>query len=145
MLRNDTQVALNDALSAVRESADLYADDIEALDASPLAKVFDELRARRLALAAALEEEVRRAGDLPKEPDADRETLHRLGERLQAALGNERRVFLADRLRGEEELLALAERALARPLPDSAADVLGAIRAEAAQARDRLAALLARE
>lgn len=112
MLRNEAQVALHDLLEALREAADLYADDAEVLSEGDLAGLCRELALRRERLADAVADEVRRYGDLPSEPDADRETLHRVGNRLRAFFSqHDRDVVVQDRLEAEVSLQRAADHA----------------------------------
>lgn len=142
MLRNDAEVSLDDLLRAVREAADLYADDIEADPG--LAPLFDDLLRRRQRLAEALTGLIRARGGLPREPDEDRETLHRLGHRLRAVFAEDGPAeLLRDRLDAESELSRLADTALEHAVDADSRATLGAVREDVAQARQRLAERLA--
>lgn len=145
MWRSDSEVALNDLLEAVRESADLYADDAEVLGQGPLRALFDELAGRRDRFAGELAELVRRHGDLPSAPDADAETFHRLGNRLRAALSaDERRALLEDRIAAEEALLRRIQQALVQPVGADAQELLGEFRQDVEQVRALLRVQLER-
>jgi uncharacterized protein (TIGR02284 family) len=117
MLRSEAEVALNDVVEAAREAADLYADDAEVAHEASLAELFDELAQRRDRFASLLDEQIRKRGDLPDAPDTDRETFHRLGNRLRAVFsGDERRALLNDRIAAEQDLQRRVELALAQPV-----------------------------
>jgi hypothetical protein len=141
MLRTEVQVALHDLLEALREAADLYADDADVLAEGELARLCRELVLRRERLADAVAEEVRRHGDLPSEPDADRETLHRLGNRLRALFSqHDHGVVVRDRLAAESEITRRADRALAVVPEPLSCRLLEEIREDSERARGSLSA-----
>jgi uncharacterized protein (TIGR02284 family) len=142
MLRSEAQVALHDLLEALREAVDLYTDDAEVLGSGALADLCRELALRRERLSAAVADEVSRHGDLPSEPDADRETLHRIGNRLRAAVsGHDRDVILRDRLDAESELERAAQHALEVVTEPASRAVLEDVHRDVRQARRQLDAL----
>jgi hypothetical protein len=145
MLRNEKQVALHDLLEALTTAARRYADDTDALEGDdPLAQRCRELALRREQLAAAVAAEMQRHGDLPTEPDTDRDTLSRLGSRLRAMLsGDEREAMIRERLGGEAELARLAQQASQLATEPGWRDLLEAVRREAEQAQLELQKLAA--
>ena len=143
MWRSEAEVALNDLEEFVREAADLYADDAEVLAPGELADLFADLAARRDRFASRLADHIRRSGDLPVLPDADRETFHRLGNRLRAALAADgRQALLEDRIAAEEELHQRIEQALAQPVGPEAESLLAEFRRDNQAARELLRARL---
>jgi hypothetical protein len=143
VFRDRAQVALNDLLVALQEAADLYRDDAEVAEGDAAAR-FARLADERRRQAERLIVLVRAGGDLPRQPDADRETLRRLGERVRAAFaGDAAQALLEERLEGERELARLAEAACAEAESGQARDVLDGVQAELAEARRRLEAALA--
>lgn len=141
MLRSDAQVALHDLLEALREAADVYGDDAEALEEGDLAQLCRQLALRRERLADAVATEIRRYGDLPTEPDADRETLHRLGNRLRTLFSqHERSSVLRERMDAEAALARLAEGALGQLDDQASRELVEQVRRDAAEAEQALAA-----
>lgn len=139
MLRTESQVALQDLLEALRTAADQYADNAEVLAESELAELCRALALRRGQQAQAVADELRRGGDLPGEPDADRETLQRLGQRLRTLVaGNERAVVARDRLDAETALAELAAQAAGLVTAPSAQALLADIRRDCEQTRAAL-------
>lgn len=133
MLRDDRQVALGEVLVACKHAADQYREEAELAEDGGVARTFGELAARRECQALALEEHVRALGDLPREPDADRETLSALLTRLRAHLTSDRReALLSSAQASEEELAARVEEALAQELPDATVTALQALREDVA-------------
>lgn len=143
MLRSDRQVALHDLLEALAAAAGRYADDAAALGSGEGAELCQDLGQRRAQLAALVAARLRRAGDLPTEPDADRETLNRLGDRLRALLSADQRTsILRERRAGEAALQQLAVQAAALAIEPEWQELLERIKQEAEQAQLRLQELV---
>lgn len=142
MFRSDAQVALNDLLVALRESADLYADDAELADGAPeLAALFETLARRRSELGEELAAQVRKSGDLPRLPDADRETLLRLGNRFRSRMApNALDELIGDRLAAEGELAQRVAEALCAVGAPEPRLLLNQLQREVGAARRRLEA-----
>lgn len=139
MLRNDKQVALHDLLEALEAAAGRYADDAEVLGESELGALCHSLELQRQRLAGLMAAELRRDGDLPSEPDADRETLSRLGNRLRTLLAaDEQQRVVRERLAGEAELERLAQQAAGLASEPAWQTLLEQIQQDAAQAQQRL-------
>ncbi|HEX5512912.1 MAG TPA: hypothetical protein VFY81_00805 [Gammaproteobacteria bacterium] len=144
MLRNDTEVALHDLLEALTAAAHLYADDAEALGEDPLAGCCRKLALRREQLAAAVAAELRRRDDLPSEPDPDRETLARLGQRLRTLFSrDEREVVVAERLEAESAIERLAQRAAELVAEPASRQLFEEIEHDAEEARLQLSSFAA--
>lgn len=107
MLRSDEQVALEDLHRALRRTGAGHRDAAQTLDPGDLATFLEELATERDAMAAEVATIIRATGDLPDEPDADRETLRTAARHLKAALSrDDRRPLLLDRDRAEADLAA---------------------------------------
>jgi hypothetical protein len=105
LLRSDEQVALNDLLVASETSVDHYRDTAELVLHSPVSKEMQAVANERQALVKQLEYAVRASGDLPSEPDADRESVEKLYHRVHAAVADDEiGDLLEQRLHGEHEL-----------------------------------------
>ncbi|QKX18050.1 hypothetical protein [Microbulbifer sp. YPW1] len=83
LMRSDRQVALRDLHLAMQESADLYQCTAEFLQDSAASKICNTLANERLRLAEQLEQEIRAEGELPSEPDRDKEAIEELQQRLE--------------------------------------------------------------
>lgn len=105
ILRNDTQVALNNLHVALMKSADHYRSAAEFLSDQPVSQLFESLANERDRLAKEAEEAIRESHDLPTIPDADRETVEQLVQRLKASFAaDEVSDVLAQRLKFEAQL-----------------------------------------
>jgi uncharacterized protein (TIGR02284 family) len=114
MLRNELQIALNDLIVACLEAADGHEAAAEILGDDPLAEALRDLAGARRELAGQLGERLRTLGDLPREPDADLETVRELAARVMAALSaDHRQVLLDERSAAEAHLATCADAALA--------------------------------
>lgn len=125
LIRNDRQVALNDLLVAVQESADHYQDAANFLEDEPTCVYLQQFAKQRLILTSHLEDAVRAEGDLPSAPDPDRETGSMLLEHLGANLSaDEAATVIEHRLQKEEELAELIENAREIGIDDNHAELL---------------------
>jgi uncharacterized membrane protein YccC len=112
MLRDARQVAINQAVEALLETAHLHEQGAQALDADPdLAQELRALAERRRHAAHELGEHLRRLGDLPSEPDADLQAAKDVLAWVQDALADDQRDQVLERSRQAEEHLALKVRA----------------------------------
>lgn len=130
MLLDDKQAMINDLLIAYRESNDHYRDAAEQLDGGTpaereLGELLASIRDSREGTIERLSELVRESGDLPREPDADKEEALQLFTRLKAALGGERRrIVLEERVTGEQRIAEQLEEALRLDFPADTLDWL---------------------
>lgn len=143
MLRSEAQVALDDLQRGSRHTAGLYSEDAHILGDAPLAELFKEMADQHERMAEWVEQQQRQLGDLPSGPDADRETLTQIKDRLQAQLSDdEYHTLLESRLHDEEELARQVRYALAQDLPPETAEVLEDVYRQVGLARRRLRAAL---
>ncbi len=141
MLRDERQAALDEVIVACKALADHYEEAARLAEGRGLAGLFTELAERRGRQAGELEAHLRRLGELPREPDADRETLETLLSRARSALAEDRaRELLEEREAGERELLARIDGALAEGFSAATRRALEGLRREAEAAIDRLEA-----
>ena len=142
MLLDDTQVAINDLLTACQESVEHYADALERTDSPRLRELFDGIAAARRDDVERLSDIVRDAGELPRAASADRQELHRLVTQVKAAFtDDETRVLLDDRLEDEKRIGGLVDEALRRLDPGGDARAcVERIGARSDEARTRLVA-----
>lgn len=141
LLRSDAEVALDEAVECCKAAADHYRSAAEVAPPD-LMELFEELGRQRLEWWRRLEDEVRRMGNLPSAPDADREAVEQLVTRVKAALSRDEHLALTERaMKVEEEISVRAGAAFREDLPPSARELLGEIEAGSAAARRRLAAL----
>ncbi len=108
LIRTDQQVAMNSIYTAIRKNADHYLDAAKGLDDSVLITVFHEILEQRNILSEKARELIRSIGDLPPEPDPDRETFEQLAYHIDSSLSSNRSAnILKQRLDAEQELAAL--------------------------------------
>lgn len=107
IIRNDTQVALNDLHVALKRSADHYRDAAEFLQDGEVSAFCKRAATERDQLADAVGKAIREHGELPSVPDRDRETGEQLLERLESLFSaDQTREVLQKRLEHERQLLA---------------------------------------
>ncbi len=119
MLRDERQIALNEAVEASLHAAHVHEHGAELLGDDALG--LRELAAQRRRDAQLLAEHVRQLGDLPMEPDPEYEAATDIVSQIKAALGEDHRRLAAERSNEAEEALAAALReALRHDLPPDA-------------------------
>jgi hypothetical protein len=123
MLRDERQIALNEAVEASLHAAHVHEHGAELLGDDTLG--LRELAAQRRRDAEILAEHVRRLGDLPMEPDPEYEVASDIVSHIKAALAEDQRRLVIERSNEVEEALAAALReALRHDLPpDTRRDV----------------------
>jgi hypothetical protein len=108
MLRDDRQIALNEAVEASLHAAHVHDHGAELLGDDALG--LRQLAAQRRRDAEILAEHVRRLGDLPMEPDPEYEIASDLLSQIKAALAEDQRRLVIERSNEAEEALAGALR-----------------------------------
>ena len=123
MLRDERQLALNEAVEACLHAGHVHEDGAKLLGDGALG--LRELAAHRRRDAEVLAEHVRRLGDLPMEPDPEYEVASDVISHIKAALAEDNRPQVIERSNDAEEALGAALReALRQDLPaDARADV----------------------
>ena len=123
MLRDERQIALNEAVEASLHAAHVHEHGAELLGDDTLG--LRELAAQRRRDAEILAEHVRRLGDLPMEPDPEYEVASDIVSHIKAALAEDQRRLVLERSNEVEEALAAALReAMRHDLPpDTRRDV----------------------
>jgi uncharacterized protein (TIGR02284 family) len=130
---------LNDLLVDCKASAEDYEQAAELAASGRLADFFRATADYRWQLADRLAAQVRDLGDLPREPDPDRQLLDHALTRLKAVLhltGD--RDLIGERREDDGELLEAARSTLELDLPDPARD---AVRSLVDHVRESLEAL----
>ena len=116
MLRDERQIALNEAVEASLHAAHVHEHGADLLGDDSLG--LRELVARRRRDAEILAEHIRRLGDLPMEPDPEYEVAGDIVSQIKAALAADQRRLVTERSNEAEEALAAALReALRHDLP----------------------------
>ena len=116
MLRDERQIALNEAVEASLHAAHVHEHGAELLGEDTLG--LRQLAAQRRRDAEILAEHVRRLGDLPVEPDPEYEVAADVLSQIKAALAEDQRPLVIERSNDAEEALAAAVReALRHDLP----------------------------
>ena len=107
LIRTDQQVALNTALVATETSADHYHAVAEHLNDSSVCEALRRIGDERNSLSQSFKAAIRNHGDLPPEPDTDRESLEQLVQQIGAAIAPDQTVkVLEQRLDAEQKLAA---------------------------------------
>jgi hypothetical protein len=110
MIRSDEQVALEDLHRALRSTATGHRDAAGTLDpGDALTATLTELADRRDAEAGQVADLIRQTGELPDDPDADRETFRTAARHLKAALSRD--ALVRDRQHAEDRLAGMVEAA----------------------------------
>ncbi len=142
MLRDDRQVALNQVLVACEEAAERHLLAAERLADDAESALLASLARERADVAEELAEEVRRLGDLPDTPDADREAVEEVIGWIKTALGGDEREHLLAQADKDEAILAQRlDAALAQDLAAATREVLERLGDQVPRARRRLARL----
>jgi hypothetical protein len=116
MLRDERQIALNEAVEASLHAAHVHEHGAELLGEDTLG--LRQLAAQRRRDAEILAEHVRRLGDLPMEPDPEYEAAGDVVSQIKAVLAEDQRLLVIERSNETEEALAAALReALRHDLP----------------------------
>jgi hypothetical protein len=123
MLRDERQLALNEAVEASLHAAHVHEHGAELLGDDTLG--LRELAAKRRRDAEILAEHVRRLGDLPMEPDPEYEVAADVLSQIKAVLAQDQRRLVIERSNDAEEASAVALReALRHDLaPDTRRDL----------------------
>ena len=142
ILRNDTQVALNDLHRALQESADHYQYAADFLEGSAASDVCAKLVRERRGLAARVADAIRESGELPGEADRDLEAAEQIRQRFEALVeGDEVSAVVTHRLDAEGEFLAFLERDVRPLLGDTHSELLSESRKSVDHARELLGSL----
>jgi hypothetical protein len=116
MLRDERQLALNEAVEASLHAAHVHEHGAELLGEDTLG--LRQLAAQRRRDAEILAEHVRRLGDLPTEPDPEYEAAGDVVSQIKAVLAEDQRRLVIERSNETEEALAATLReALRHDLP----------------------------
>jgi hypothetical protein len=131
MLRDERQIALNEAVEASLHAAHVHEHGAELLGDDTLG--LRQLAAQRRRDAEILAEHVRRLGDLPIEPDPEYEVASDIVSQIKAALAEDQRRLVVERSNDAEEALAAALREVLRHdlAPDTRRDVERTLRSSA--------------
>ena len=143
LIRTDQQVAMNALYTAIRKNADHYHDAALRLGDSALTMVFHEIVEQRNILSENIRELVRGLGDLPSEPDPDRETLEQLAYHIGSSLSSNQPVkILQQRLSAEQEVADLAAAAKRVELNDACTALVEEVEEHVQTVTGRLQALI---
>lgn len=142
MLRDDLEVALNDLNIALREASDAYDTSAQILGPDEWVSFFTQGRDLYGKLAERLDDEQRRLGYLPKEPDSEIILLHEAAAHAKASLAaDERTELLTERSEQEARIMECAEAVLDLELGDSLRRLVEQIKQQSTANAARLEAL----
>ncbi len=146
LLRTDAQVAIDDLLVAIEDSAEKYYDAAEFLDVAAVAAVMQWIGDQRQELAARFDRALRSLGERPSVPDPERQSLEKLAQHLNAAMAHARVApVLEQRLAAEQHLARLAADARGAGLDDDCRELVDALAEHVAVVTERLQALLRKQ
>lgn len=143
MLRDESEVALNDLIKLADTAAETYetAAVVMADHEADLAALFVELGEQRRTMEAELRTLDRSLGDLPHDADDDYATVHDLYVRLRGLFASDERRALVDECESADQDLATGLiTALHLALPEAMAVTLKQYQYEVTAALGRLAA-----
>lgn len=136
LLRDDRQAALNRIETLCLASAADYEAAAEQTHDSALSGDFQALASRHRALAERLAPHIRALGDLPRQPDPDREAFGHVLDGLRTLLAqNESAELVERRLAAENELMDALRAALELPMPEPTRTALHELQSEVEAAR----------
>lgn len=145
MFMNDKQVAVRDVILRLLEASDYYDHGAHALSDPDLAKRFAARGRECSETAEGLKPHIHRLGELPSQPDPEREVLDHILNRI-ANIGLDERSRFAKELGEREAAIQHAARdALLQPLPEDTLHELKRIHAVARERAAELARLLHKE
>ncbi len=140
LLRTAAESALDAVAEECRDVADYYRTARHIAGQKPLAELFGQLEVRRNAFADELAAEIRRMGNIPDAPDAEREALEHLAIRLKALLAiDERHALIESCRKMEEKLTETVEEAMQHDLPAGTLQLLRRLQADGMRADAELA------
>lgn len=141
MLMSDREVALDEVIVACKDAAHQYHHGAGSVHDAELSALFRDLAKQRQTKAQALGMHLRELGYLPREPDADKETVQELFSKAKAVLAEDERIALVDEYEQTEAHIAeLTATALKQPLPEQVLAALRELQEETVEIRERLAA-----
>lgn len=139
LLRDDRQAALNRVETLCLAGADHYESAAGQARDTALANVFREMAQRRRAQAEGLAPHIRAIGDLPKQPDPDREALDHVLDGIRMLLSRDEGAELIEqRLREENDLLEAVRDAMKLDFPAPTQEALLRMGEEIESERARL-------
>ncbi|MEX1196912.1 MAG: hypothetical protein WEB57_03485 [Pseudohongiellaceae bacterium] len=142
IMRSEYQVALQDLHSRILESVDHYRDSARFVEEEGAARLFRGIADDREAFASRVAEVVRKAGDLPAAPDADRETGEQLIHRLHAWFSSDQtQDVIEQRLDAEAELASWLVAQRGQSHSDVYRELLGELEQQTGEVRSRLRSL----
>ncbi len=114
LLRDETQLAMNRVETLCFEAAGRYDNAAQRVDAAEKASLFADRAQQLRARSADLAPHIRRLGDLPQQPDPDRETVSEVLSGIKAFLSGDPNHALAEEQLDLEKQLAEAIRSALR-------------------------------
>lgn len=125
MWRDERRLKINGLLVACQASVDDYEQAAQLVESPILAEWLRRVARYRERLVPRLEEQVRELDDLPRVPEPETQLVAQAVTRLKAALlrGGRHRI-LDERIRADQEMLALAKSATKEALPRAALGLL---------------------
>jgi uncharacterized protein (TIGR02284 family) len=141
MLMSDGEIALDEVIVACKETAHCYQQAIDSIENAQLSGLLQGFLQQRQTYIRELETHLRELGHLPREPDADKETVHDLFNRAKVLLAadDDRLKLLEEREQAEAQLADQVKNALQQTLPESVLTTLRRLQTDVDTVRERLA------
>lgn len=140
MLMSDGEIALDEVIVACKETAHGYQQAVDSIEDDQLSSLLQAILEQRQTYVMELENHLRELGYLPREPDADRETVHELFNRAKVLLADDDRLkLLEERDQQEAHLADLVNNALRESLPEPSLNTLRRLQTDIETVRKRLA------
>lgn len=142
IIREESHVAIDNVIVLALKNADHFEKQAERLNPE-LAGLFRALAQRRRTEAEHLGEFLRRNGDLPGEPDRDRESMEEIISRLRTLMASDEEVeLLTERENAEQELADAVHFALSQEIGGETRDILQAFGGHIEKTRTKLQYLI---
>jgi uncharacterized protein (TIGR02284 family) len=139
MLMSDEEITLDEVIVVCKETVHGYQQAVDSITDTQLSSLLQGFAQQRQTCTEELEAHLQELGYLPREPDADKETVYDLFNRAKVLLAEDDRVqLLEEREQAEVQLGDLVNKALQKALPEPVLATLRRLQADIKTVRERL-------